>query len=232
MKKSKNVADKFVPGKFENLVRITEKIERMQYKLDDLAEEVALDIIDGWTTGDKVLDFALVVCDGVYDPFLVCMQYRRLYDLGLSRPGQKFILIQTAERFINESEYIVLRNIYLASFRKDFVEFDVDKLTMRLPVEPNYFLWREVSKDGYLVSGYRIMKNDWLTTGPIHNQYCNYGAAAEDDEALFVPDEAVCDIGLFPLENRDSLFIEHEITAESINYYMRKWVQLKTKSIS
>ncbi|MEY3784546.1 MAG: hypothetical protein RLZZ230_868, partial [Candidatus Parcubacteria bacterium] len=177
--------------------------------------------------------FILVACNGVYDPFVICMQYRRIQELGLRKLNQNLLIIQTAERFDDENELIVLRNVFLVTLRKDTIEFDVDNLSMRIPVEPGYFLWREVLKEGFLVSGYRIFNDNWITTGPIFNQYCNYGAISEDDdETLFVPNDAVCDIELLPLEDRDSLYHEHEITAEALDYFYRTWVRAKTKSIS
>lgn len=225
MSRSSNTARKYVPEKAKQLQRIVEHMDRLRGHLDDLEEDITLDLIEGWSTGDPILDFALVTCNGAYDQFVISMQYRRLFDLGLRRPGQRILVVQKAEHSTDDG-ITELRNIYLATLRKAEVTCDINTLTLQIPVEPHYFVWQEFFQHDHLIGGYRTDPSPWLATGPLHNQYCDFGAARKDEQELrFVPEDAVCDIELLPDVDKSYLYEVHGIDEHLLNRLHQYWIR-------
>ena len=222
-------ARNYLPEQVRMLMRTYSKLEKVQGELDDLSELVALDIIDGWTTGDRLLDFALVACDGVYDPVVVSVQYRQLYDVGLRKPGERILVVQEAEHYDEEDGLFVLRNMYLGTLRPETVEFDVDTLTMRIPVEAGHLVVRESIQKGYYVTGSGIAKTQWIKTGPLHNEYCPFGPARYDEEAhdvLLTPLDAIAAVYVHPWDT-EKLAREHEIDSELLHWLTGDWMRLR-----
>lgn len=219
----------YTPEKLEQIEIHTRKLEEIQYALDDLNEEIFSDIVDGWTTGDKFLDFILVACNGIYDPLVICMQYRRLSDMGLRKPGQQIMLIQKTKKYLNE-ELVVLRNIYLANLRAEMLDFDINNQTLHVPVETKYFVWREFIKDDLIVGAYAVRDSEWITTGPIHNKYCEWGAMRIINNTLCAPENSVCSIELLPTNDRLSLYDDYRISSDDLDYYYKTWIKAKSSS--
>lgn len=219
--------------KFKNIKRITQKIESLQYKLDSLCDEVALDIKDGWSTGDKLLDFVLLACDGNYDQFVISMQYRSLYDLGIRRPNQKIMVVQKGEYYDDYEGVIIIRNIYIAQLRKAVIDFDLNNLCFKIPVEANFFCWREfINKDGEIISRHKLITGEWLLTGPIHNKYCNYSQTDENGNIIYLSEVSVCNIELLPAKDLAYLFLNYGIDSESLNQFTQTWIREKTRLIN
>ncbi len=57
-----DITQEHVPQKMLRLIRSTRELEDIKSAVSNLGEDIVLDIIDGWTTGDNSLDFALVSC--------------------------------------------------------------------------------------------------------------------------------------------------------------------------
>jgi len=221
----KKVRD-YIPEKLRRIEHIAQQMDRLRYVQEALAEDVVIDIIEGWSTGDELLDFVLVACNGIYDPYVICMQYRRLYDLGLRTPGQQLLVIMKAEQYVDE-DVVILRKIFIVNMRKDVVLFDIDTLSMKIPVESGYYSWMECYQNGYVISGYKMHDDDWLQTGPIHNQYSEYMNAEREDEMLYVPQTAVCTIELLPIHDYGELLEDHGFTKDDLNYFYRTWLMQK-----
>lgn len=231
MSHAKVTARKYVPEKVHRLQRLTEHVERLRTYLSDLGEDITLDLIDGWTTGDQLLDFVLLSCNGVYDPFVFSVQYRRLFDLGLRKPGQRVLVVQKAEH-LGEDGPIIIRNIYLAVMRRAELELDSNAQVIRLPVEPNYFLWREFLFEGLVFTGHKIVTNQWLPTGPLYNEYCDYGTTRKekDEGILYVPEDAVCAVELLPEADKLYLFEEHGIDADHLDELHTRWIRERSST--
>ena len=225
-------ARNYLPEQVRMLMRTYSKLEKLQEELDDVSELVALDIIDGWTTGDRLLDFALVACDGMYDPVVVNVQYRQLYDVGLRKAGQRILVVQEAEHYDEENGLTVLRNLYLGTLRPEMVEFDIDTLSMKIPVAPGHLVLRESLQQGYFISGSGVSQGRWIHTGPLHNEYCTYGAARHDEEVanvLLTPLDAVCAIYVHPWD-MEKLSREHDIDADFLNQLTEGWMRLRNST--
>ena len=229
MKLNKEVARRYVPEKYKLLVRTTDKINRLQTLARLLGKEIVADIIDGWSTGNKVLDFTLVACNGVFDAS-VYLQYQRLSKLALWKANREIILVQKGI-FNQAGEEFLLRNIYLATLRPDEVTFNIDKVSMSLPVRPNFLQWREMYSDGYLISGYRTVDEEWLTTGPLYNQYCDFGRTVHDKGVVVVPETAVCSFETSPISNKDELFFEHGIDDILWQELHTAWIRERTRTV-
>ncbi len=220
--------------RFKELKKITQKIEHYQHELDSLCDGIVLDIAEGWSTGDKLLDFVLLACKGNYDQFVISMQYRSLYDLGIRKPKQQIIVIQKSEYYDDYEGVIIIRNIYIANLRDVTVDFDLDNLQIRIPVEPNFFCLREFinKKTGLLFSEHELITGGWLITGPIHNQYCDYSTTEEINEIIYLDCNSVCEIELLPAKDVGNLFINHGINNQSLNQMNQNWIREKSKLIS
>jgi hypothetical protein len=233
MKQQHRTERKYVPYKINRLIQATERMQKLQMAVEDLSEDVTLDIIDGWSTGDELLDFALVACNGTYDPFVISLQYRRLFDLGLRKPNQLVLVTQKATYHYGEEEPLFLRNIHLACLRPEKMRVDIDSFAMFLPVVPGHLVWSEFySEDGLIVSGYKVLDDEWLTTGPLYNEYCDFGHTREADVGVFyVPEDATCNVDLLPEADPSLLLSEHGIDQETLNYLRQIWIiELSGKS--
>lgn len=223
------IARRYIPEKVERLVRVAQRVESLQTLMGDLQQEVALDIIDGWTTGDKLLDFVLLACNGAYDTHVFFVQYRRLFDLALRKPGQRILVIQKAECWSEEGP-VIMRNVYLATLRCSVTELIPDTLSIGIPVESGYFIWQEVIQNDYMINSHGIVDRNFIYTGPLHNQYCDFnGCVRIDSGAIIVPPDAVCDVVLLPIENPNELFEEHGIDQEMLNELHQNWIRTKSK---
>jgi hypothetical protein len=222
-------AKNYLPEQVRMLMRTYSKLEKVQGEFDDLSELVALDIMDGWSTGDRLLDFALVACNGMYDPMVVSVQYRQLHDIGLRKAGERILVVQEAEHYDEDGGLEVLRNMYLGTLRPEMVEYDIDTLTMRIPVNPGHLVVRESIQQGYYVSGSGLSKFQWITIGPLHNSYCPFGPARYDEEAhdvLLTPLDAVAAVYIHPWDT-EKLEREHTIDSEYLHWLTEDWMRLR-----
>ena len=211
--------------------KLTEKIKVLQSELDSLYNDIYLKITEGESTGNAFLDFALVACDGTYDPLIVTIQYGQVFDLGIEIPHQQIMLVQKAHCKTKDDGIIILRNIFLATLRKMEVGFDVNKLVMYWPVEPKYFAWRESIRDNRFVTSSEIVNEDWLMAGPLYNQYCEYTSTKETEaQSIIVPPDAVCEIELMPHKDKESLFTQHGINSEALSHLYQCWIRGKSKT--
>ncbi len=228
MARTSRMARNYVPEQIRRLIRATKRIEQLQSQQDNLSEQIFLDIVDGWSTMDQLSDFVLVSCEGAYDKFVV-EQYSKLFDLGLRNPGQKIMVVQQAN-YQDANYMMILRKIHLAFLRKDTLVTDVNSLTMRLPVEPGRFVWKEFFKGNKLIGGYKILDDTWLVTGPLHNEYYDYGETRKSKNGVsFVPSDAICSIELLPSENLN-LFEDYGIDEELLSLMHTHWIRGKSKS--
>jgi hypothetical protein len=217
-----------ISAKVAKLIKVTDKINTLQSFANDLGKDIVHDIIDGCTTGDKLLDFVLVACDGVYDTFTLCLQYRRLADLGLRKPNQRIMVIQKAKCW-SENDMIQLRNIYLAHIRPVEVEFDIGSLCIRIPVEPNYLVFREFLYKDSVTHGTKIIDEKWLTAGCLHSETCDYGAVNTRDSGLIsVPDDSVCDIVSIPTDDTTVLYEDHGVDADMLSFLYTTWIRSRS----
>jgi len=219
----------YLPEEMRRLVRESEKLELARARLENLAEVVTLDIIDGWKSGDDLLDFVLVACNGVYDVIVVAMQYRHLQDTALRNPGTRILVVQEAERMSNEGDLVILRNIYLATLRPAPLEFVLNDLQIGIPVEPGYIIYRELMKDEYEATARDVIDASWLYIGPFHNEYCEYGALRVDDKGVWsAPTDAVSEVYVHPFD-MPTLFEEHGIDADLLQWLTSEWVRLRSR---
>ncbi|MBP9749883.1 MAG: hypothetical protein KBD21_04085 [Candidatus Pacebacteria bacterium] len=220
----------YLPEVMRTLIRESERLELARARLENLAEVVTLDIIDGWKSGDDLLDFALVACNGVYDVMVVAMQYRHLQDTALRKPGTRILVVQEAERMDGETGgLVILRNIYLATLRPAPLEFVLNNLQIGIPVEPGYIIFRELVKEEYEATVRDLVDASWLYVGPFHNKYCEYGALRVDADGVWsAPTDAVSEVYVHPFEV-SALFEEHGIGADLLQWLTNEWVRLRSR---
>jgi len=232
MSRHRQSARNYLPSKVDRLMQATHRIQKLHASMHELSQDIMLDIIDGWTSGDTLLDFVLLACDGVYDPFILALQYRKLHEIGLRKPQQLLLVTQKALYYNEEGDEFYLCNIHLAVLRAEHIHFDNDSLVMRLPVEPGHLIWSEFyDKKGLFFAGYKTLDDPWLTTGPLHNDYCDYASVRlHEDGHFYVPDDAVCRIDQIPPDDPARIEEEHGVDLEMLNYLRRAWfLQLATE---
>ncbi len=228
--KTTNVSRKYVPEKFSHLVEITNEMEKVKAKVASLKEDIVLDIIDGWTTGDTLLDFVLVVCNGTFDTQLF-QRYQDLSKIGLRNPNQQIIVIQKALREEN-GELLMLRDVYLAELRPEEVRFDINSQLIHLPVKPQYFLLMHAINRGVILQGHRIVEKEWLTVGVLRSLFNDYQYVYTGEDGFsFVPQSATCDVELLSTADRQSLFTNHAVDAEMLDYLHGSWTRDKSASL-
>lgn len=218
---------KYVPGQIRELKRVNRKINKLQFDAYNLGQRMALDIIDGWSSGDELLDFVLVACNGNYDESVLDILYRQVSKLGLMHPGKQIIIIQKA--FREENGWIEeIKNIHLATLRPGTVETDVDSLSLRFPVNPGHYIRKEFLIPGEnLVITHDISSDIWIETGPLWSNHCDYGWPEREGESfLCVPKGAVCEIELMPVKDADYLCALHDIDSELLRHMLKTWLKL------
>lgn len=229
--KARKLLQAYTPEKVSRLIQVANRIDKIKSLASDIGEDIVLDIIDGWTTGDTLLDFVLVACDGVYDTSILSLQYRKLLDLGLRKPNQRILVVKKAEHHY-DNEIFTLRNIVLAQLRPDTTKFDIDSLSIKIPVHPRFLVWKEFMAKNLFVSGYQILDTKWLTTGLLYNALCDFGKVTIDNQGFAsVPDDAVCDIELFPAKDKSCLYEDHGIDTIMLDKLNQTWVQTLSNSI-
>lgn len=219
----------FVNEKVSRLIELSKEMEILQNTVEDLGDNVALDIIDGWTTGDEVLDFVLVACNGEYDTFTLEMQYKPLFNLGLRRPGQRILVIQKAQHY-RDYDLCILRNIYMARLRPEETVFNVNSQSIHLPVEPNFLVWQEFLHDNLIMQGHKTVNEKWLKTGVLHSEYSQFGNTNVDKDGLVsVPYDSVCDIEILPIDDEEFFFEVHGIDTNLFNVMYKTWREYNVK---
>lgn len=220
-----------LPEKLEELVRQTEHVNSIHDRICDLQDSIALDIIDGRTTGDRLLDFALVACNGVYDTSILEEQYRTLYNMVLASPHRRVLVVQEAEHLFDFEMYII-RNVYVAELRARPLEFDIDLQLIGIPVDSGYLVWREILTSGVVTSVSTFVPGDWLKVGPLENDLCPFGNGHQTASgAVMVPPIASCVVYPHPW-NQEYIERVHGIDAELFRHLVREWVLGKTKALT
>lgn len=224
-------SDGHVVEKVEKLKALNEIYESYRNCIEKLQDDVVLDIIDGWTTGDEVLDFMLVACDGEYDQEIMDSQYRWLTDLALTKPDQRIMIIQKSEAPMG-TELVVIRNIYLATLRCEEIDYDINNLSIGIPVMPNYYFWREIILDDTLLTGSKLPESEYIKIGPLANEHCNKSICHKHPEgAIFVPEESVCEVILLSEHDPVKLSEAHGIDQEMLANLHREWTRyMSTKT--
>jgi hypothetical protein len=213
---------KLIPKKLSRLISFTRKIRRIQKKVDDLAESIAIDISKGLSTGDKVQDFALLSCHGEYNPAAL-ERYKEISNLGKRHTNQRILVIQKAESLWGDDTFII-KNIYLAQIRDDETIFDKESMSIHLPVHPGYLLYRESIEDDELSWTSEKINNPWLITGLLRVDFSDYVYATGDDESFaYVPLDSSCDIELLPPKHKDDLLERYGIDNHQLNLLQDLW---------
>jgi hypothetical protein len=213
------------------LLKLSNKVHKMTSSLENRAEDLTLDVIAGLSTGDKLLDFALVACGGVYDADIVEKQYRQLTNLALEHAGERVMVIKKGRVHIN-GEQVYLRTIYLACLRSDELDVDIEAQTMRLPVMPKGFVWRDFLHNNRLQGVGLITDAEWVRIGPLHNYLTNYNIAMKVTElTIAVKGDAVCDVVLLPVEDGLSLYKLHGLHPKTIKLFHNLWTRKKSEDI-
>lgn len=218
---------KYAPFKLQKQIKTIEQITELQGRADNLAEELMLDIIDGWTTGNEVQDFALLSCDGQFDPYMQ-LRYQGVSDIGLRKAGERILIVQQAEHQHGE-QFFMLRNIYLATLRPAPTAFDLNEIEVRLPVEPNYLLWRELMNENMLLSGHRTEPSLWIKLGSLDDSFTAAAPAATDDNGIAsAPFSAPWGYVLLPEIDRSSLFEKFGIDTDMLDILHATWIRSRT----
>jgi hypothetical protein len=219
-----------VPEKLDRLIRETRRVQGIQDHLCDLQDSIVLDLIDGWTTGDRLVDFALVACNGIYDESIINGQYRAFQDLVLGNPHRRLLVVQEAEHLFDFEMYII-RNVYVTELRVDPLVFDIDLQLMSIPVDSGYLVWREILRDGVTTSMSAFVPGTFLQVGPLENDFCPFGTCHQSpDGAVLVPPIASCMVYPHPW-NQEYIEQRHGIDAALFRHLVREWVTRKTRAL-
>ncbi|MCA9360238.1 hypothetical protein KC850_04375 [Candidatus Kaiserbacteria bacterium] len=223
MKTNTNIEhDEYVPEMLSKLTAYIEEINKLQKKADDMSEQIVIDITDGWSTGDQALDFALIACDGNYNPY-VLEQYRQVADLGLRNPNNRILVVQVAESWWGE-DTVLIRNIYFAQLNAKATIFDIDSMSIHIPVHTGYLLWRESIEDGELSSECEKIDDTWIKVGLLRGEYLDYAlSVGDDDSSSYVPLDSPCEIELLPVEHKDDLLEKYAIDNGHLDLLERRW---------
>lgn len=223
-----------VPEIIKIIERNINLIKELHATNESLQEQIALDIIEGWSTGDRVHDFYILASDGLYDESLF-QQYKELSEIGLTNPRKTVIVAQigllklklTFEGSDDQVEIVTLvKNMYLASLRAAPTLFNLDKMTISLPVEPAFFKLREAFGPEGIIDGYRIVNEDYLTIGalPTQNRPHNY-TRSDGDGFHYTSQDSSCLIVLMPIQ---SALTDYGITNEDVAQMMKDWMKLRS----
>ncbi|MCA9354716.1 MAG: hypothetical protein KC877_04315 [Candidatus Kaiserbacteria bacterium] len=227
MKVNQRTAEQYLPARMRRIMGLSRKVRRMNDQLDELGQDTVLDLIDGWSTGDPVKDFCLVACDGIFDEQVLEFNYRVIHSLGMRFPGREILVVKKAG-YYDEEGFGMLRMVQLATLRKDLAEFDIDSISMRLPVEPGHFQWSEYRSGEVFMPATRTHDESWLTAGPLYSVHTLFGRVQKTTEGFeHVPDDAVCEVFLLPAEDPDWLLNEYGVSSSMIQELRRTWFRKK-----
>jgi len=222
-----------VSEKLDELKHETHRVAEIQNRLCELQNSIALDLIDGWSTGDKLLDFVLLACNGVYSTDIIEGQYREFQNLLRLSPGKLLLVVQEAEHFF-EGDFVVLRNLYLGEIRSDdSIEFNMNEQIMNIPVSAGYLVWREaLDSEGEIQPFDSFVTSPWISVGPLVNDLCPFGHGLSGEKGVVcAPYIGSCAVYFHPW-NPEELEIEHDIDAELAKVLLRKWMSGRARTIS
>lgn len=226
--KKVSVPERDLSAKLLKLDETIAAAQDLQGQIEVLHEQLVLDIIDGATTGDVLVDF-LLVTEELRDTEVVA-RYDDLIEAVSSGAGRQILIIQKAEYPIGERT-LILRNIYLALLRNDALKFDIDSMTFYIPVETGYLISREIVRSNTLVCGFALKESQWLGVGPLHSFHTYREDAREDQNGdFFVPHHARCEFELLPPESESELSEAHGIDQSRLRDLYRRWFTLKSRS--
>jgi|AntRauTorcE11897_2_1112592.scaffolds.fasta_scaffold18884_3 hypothetical protein len=165
--------------------------------------------------------------DGVYDEKSF-LEYQRIEEIG-QRNLASTIMITQISIHVTEVDFLsFVRNIYLASLRPENTYFDLNTMTMSIPVETDYLYWMETVKENVIFSGYKLIRDEFIKVGPISNKFNRPSYASSSGDGFYQPPtDTPCHIGTLPLQ---SIFIDYGITDESISSPMQLWIKLKSRA--
>ncbi len=202
--------------------------DRLDMRIQALAEDLFTDIISGNSTGDVCTDFSLALCDGLYLQEVV-QEYWNLCNYFMSHDNQLICIMQEAVHTDDEVT-LGVRNFYIAKVRADAIAFNIDELTLGLPVQPDGYLFSKLmyTKDERIICKHAYFTADRLYVGPLWNEYTRIGPAESNQSCSFAPHHATFTFFAHPwnyavLENT---MVSREFIADLMQRYMR----MKTKA--
>jgi hypothetical protein len=220
----------YPPERLRRLVWAKERARRAQMYYEDIGTALVLDIIDGETTGDHLLDFALVACNGTYDTGVIRL-YHELHNVIMGNPHHQVFVVQEAQHWY-EYEPCTLRNIFVGELRLSPPEFNIDKQLIGIPVEEGYLVWREIFKDGVITDVTMFVGQDVLYVGPLENDHCRFANGYPTTEgAVMVPTIAPSAVYVHPWDSQH-LEGRHGVDQDLYRNLMRSWLIQKTKALS
>ena len=233
MANTKPIPTMHLSEKLHELMQETERVMEIQDRLCGLQDSIALDLIDGWSTGDKLLDFVLLACNGVYSTDIIDGQYREFENLLRLSSGKLLLVVQEADYYF-DNDFCNLRNIYLAEVRSDdSLEFNMNEQIMKIPVNSGYMLWREALDPEREVRSFdSFILSPWIEVGPLVNDLCRFGHGMSGEKGVVcAPHIGSCAVYFHPW-NPEELEIEHDIDTDLTRILMRKWMSGRARIIS
>lgn len=224
------VEKRFLPGCVREIVRRQRRIECEEDALANLREQAVLDLIEGHTSGDPLVDFMLLACNGVYDALMLA-RYKCLSDLGLRAPGTPLLIVQEATGRGGGGDVVTLRNLYRAIARPDMLDIFINDLTLGIPVMPRYLVAREFMTSESEHFTLCTVNADRLYVGPLYDsRLCPFTVWRKEAENVFgVPLDGVCAIYTPPWD-RDRLYEEHGIDHHVLRLMQSVWLRCMNSS--
>lgn len=228
MQNSKAASAPYVPELIHNQISLIEDADLIETAIDSVAEEIALSIIDGWSSGNKSLDFSLVVNDGYWDKELY-ESYDKCSLYGLMFPMQHAVAIQwslTGNKVIES----VLKTVHLFTLRRDDVKFDIDNLCIEIPVNPGFFTWQEIFfENGQQGGKGHLQGESWLRIGALNLGEYQIPKAVKLESGLIVtPDTAPADFFVLSEVEFQSIEEKFEIDPDELTFIKQKWIAEKS----
>lgn len=221
---------RYPPERLKQLLWATERARKARLYCEDVGASLVLDIIDGESTGNHMLDFLLVACSGTYDSSVVQL-YQEFHDATLGSAHHQVLIVQEAEHWYEYEPYI-LRTISVGELRFDAPLFNIDKQLIGIPVERGYLVWREVFGNGIVTDVAMFIEENLLYVGPLENEHCRSpDAYSTTDGVAMVPSTAPSSVYVHPW-NPTHLLERHGIDQHLYREIMHAWLIQKTKAVS
>lgn len=220
---AKDPSSLYVPGRVKRQREIMLSINQLDLEMSTLAGEITLDIIEGWSTGDLLLDFTLLASDGYYSD-KEYQRYRKIQSIALAHAGERILVIQKA--VVRDK---LIRTFHLAILRKDETLFELNTLSLKIPVETNYFIWRElILPGGDYATQCSLMSDKWLQTGYLLLDDFDLNSAEKKGKVWLVPTHSAAEIVLLSEETSDSLGAKYGINPDELTTLNEQWILKKS----
>ncbi len=162
---------RYLPEMVEIQKTMNKKRGMLSAAIEQSASDIFCDIIDGYSTGDRIVDFCLVSCNGHYDSEYIA-QYRRLLDDIVRNNGEYFLV--ASRRIVprnHDTTDMTLLNTVAVGVAQGVVEFFPDTETVCVITGKKYVMYREAfDNNGNIVA---IVKNVYgdILFAPFPNVY-------------------------------------------------------------